>query len=104
MTSWTERPEALKQKMKDSVKRFRHNRKLTLLEYKGGMVCTQCGYNKAIPEVYEFHHSDPTQKDPSWGKMISNNHRIGKMKKEIDKCVVLCANCHRETHYKLKSA
>lgn len=102
MSTWSERPEALKQKQKDAVARFRKNRKRTLLEYAGGMKCQRCGYDKDIPDVYEFHHLDPTQKDPSWGKMITNNHRIETMKAEVEKCVVLCANCHRETHWELK--
>lgn len=102
MSTWSKRPEALKQQQKDAVARFRKNRKRKLLEYAGGMKCHRCGYDKDIPDVYEFHHLDPTQKDPSWGKMIANNHRIETMKTEVEKCAVLCANCHRETHWELK--
>ena len=102
MSSWSIRPEALKKKQIEAVARFRKNRKKTLLEHAGGMKCCRCGYDKDIPDVYEFHHTDPSQKDPSWAKMIANNHRIENMKQEVDKCIVLCANCHRETHWELK--
>lgn len=65
------------------------------VKYKGGG-CSVCGYNKCISAL-EFHHSDPSQKDPTW--------RIGwsweRLKIEIDKCVLLCANCHREEHEKI---
>ena len=102
MSTWTIRPKALRDKQVAAVSRFRKNRKRALLEYAGGMKCIKCGYDKDIPDVYEFHHKDPAKKDPSWGKMTANNHRIDTMKAEIDKCVVLCANCHRETHWELK--
>jgi hypothetical protein len=98
VSAWSELPEKSKEDRKASVKRFRKNRKLRLLELKGGMKCTKCGYDKPIPDVYEFHHRDPTEKDPNWGKMIANNHRIESMIQEIEKCDLLCANCHREIH------
>ena len=98
MSTWSELPEKSKEDRKASVKRFRKNRKLRLLEFKGGMKCIKCGYDKPIPDVYEFHHRDPAEKDPNGGKMNVNNHRIETMMIELEKCDVLCANCHRETH------
>ncbi len=80
----------------------RRNRKLKLLTYKGGMKCTVCGYDKPIPDVYEFHHRDPLEKDPNWGLMFKNNHKLDKFYPELDKCDVLCANCHRETHFNMR--
>ncbi len=86
----------------ERISNFRKRRKRELLEYAGGIICRECGYDKDIPDVYEFHHLDPDKKDPSWYKMFANNHSIEKIKSEIDKCIVLCANCHREMHWKLK--
>jgi hypothetical protein len=63
--------------------------------YKGGG-CKICGYNKCI-EALEFHHLNPDEKDftiASGGKTVSWDT----IKKEIDKCILLCANCHRELH------
>ena len=65
------------------------------LDYKGGC-CTICGYSKFYGAL-EFHHKNPNEKD--FG--ISNSrHRTfdDKIKAELDKCVLLCSNCHREVH------
>ena len=69
--------------------------KIKAIEYKGGK-CIKCGYNKC-PGALDFHHLDPNEKDPSYNlfKTIFNN----RLKKELDKCVLLCSNCHRELHY-----
>jgi hypothetical protein len=71
--------------------------KLLAVEYKGG-VCEKCGYNRCIAAL-EFHHTDPKEKDfiLSGVKSYVFNERI---QKELDKCQILCSNCHRETHYK----
>lgn len=69
------------------------------VNYKGGK-CVQCGYNKYIGAI-EFHHLDPTQKD--FG-IAQNQKNFGEShKKELDKCVALCSNCHRIEHERLKS-
>lgn len=64
------------------------------LEYKGGK-CTHCGYNKCKASLH-FHHLDPNQKEfklsGNWGLSWS------KIKKELDKCELVCANCHGEIH------
>lgn len=64
------------------------------VDYKGGK-CSKCGYNKCLAAL-EFHHLDPKTKDKNW-----NSFRFkfsDKMKTELDKCVLLCSNCHREEH------
>jgi hypothetical protein len=78
-----------------SVVKYRQNIKKKALLYKGGK-CEICGYN-TCNEALEFHHKDPNQKD--FG--ISHKGYVKsweKVKIEIDKCVLLCANCHREVH------
>lgn len=63
------------------------------VEYLGGC-CKNCGYNKYLGAL-QFHHRDPTQKDPAnFNKWLS----FEVMKKELDKCDLLCANCHAEEH------
>ena len=64
-----------------------------MVEYKGGS-CNLCGYSKCL-NALDFHHLNPKEKDFS----ISNTNRsFEKMKSEIDKCIMVCSNCHREIH------
>jgi hypothetical protein len=61
-----------------------------------GAKCQLCGYQKCA-EALEFHHLDNDRKDFS----ISNSGHSrswARVKDEIEKCVLLCANCHREVH------
>lgn len=65
------------------------------LEYLGSK-CSRCGYNKCVTAL-EFHHKDGSEKE--FG--ISDRDIVLdwiKIKQELDKCEVLCANCHREEH------
>lgn len=57
-----------------------------------------CSCGEDHPSCLEFHHKDPTQKDLSIADAISNGWSISRMIKEIEKCEVLCANCHRKVH------
>ena len=84
------------------ISAFRRQRKLDALEYKGGMKCSRCGFSELVPDCYAFHHRDPSKKDPSWGKMKTNNASWEKLKQELDKCDVLCHNCHSIVHYELR--
>lgn len=65
------------------------------LEYKGGK-CVRCGYDKCSGALV-FHHRDPSEK----GFYISGKSLCklyDAVKKELDKCDLLCANCHAEVH------
>ena len=66
------------------------------IDYKGGK-CEFCGYNK-YRGALEFHHKDPTQKDPRGLKA----YKLTRLFAEVDKCLLLCANCHREEHARLR--
>ena len=68
------------------------------VEYKGGR-CENCGYDRCL-DALEFHHKDPTQKDFSISSK-GYTRSWDRVKKELDKCTILCANCHRELHAKL---
>jgi len=61
--------------------------------------CSECGYDKSRAAL-EFHHLDPTKKDFSISSRWTISH--DKLKEEIDKCIMLCANCHRELHEEIK--
>ena len=81
------------------VKRRKKIKQLAV-EYKGGKCC-KCDYNKCI-DALEFHHKDPTQKD--FGIATKGFTRSWeKVKKELDKCILVCSNCHKEIHYEIKT-
>lgn len=56
--------------------------------------CSQCGENH--PAVLDFHHTDPTEKEIS----VSQSKSKKQILSEIQKCIVLCSNCHRKLHWK----
>lgn len=62
--------------------------------------CKVCGVSDNV--VLEFHHREPKLKKCSISKMIKDKYSISNIQKEIDKCDVLCANCHRLLHHSLK--
>lgn len=70
-----------------------------LVEYKGGK-CQKCGYNKCEGAL-QFHHRNPNEKDFTLSQVNLNDtdFSIDKLKQEVDKCDLLCANCHFEEHY-----
>lgn len=70
------------------------NRKLKAIEYKGG-ACLKCGYSKYYGALH-FHHVDPATKTASWVKI--RLWSWDKVLQELDKCVLLCSNCHAEEH------
>jgi hypothetical protein len=74
--------------------------KLKCIEYKGGE-CVKCGYNKCAAAL-DFHHMDPTQKDISISKLRLTTFN-DKVKEELDKCILVCSNCHREIHWEQKN-
>ena len=78
----------------EAVSSFRKRRKENLIRLCGGK-CSLCGYNKCIGAL-EFHHINP--KDKSFGISTGNCHKIEDDIAEVKKCLLLCANCHREIH------
>ena len=78
-----------------SVSKRRKAIRLKAVQFAGGK-CIRCGYNK-YPEVLEFHHRDQKQKlfGIGQGGLTRSWERI---RTEIEKCDILCANCHREIH------
>jgi hypothetical protein len=79
----------------ENVSKQRRGRKLKAIEYKGGQ-CKICGYSKCASAL-EFHHLDPNEKDFSFSaKGLTRSWE--KQKIELDKCALLCSNCHKEVH------
>lgn len=61
-----------------------------------------CSCGESDPVVLEFHHRDPKDKRSTISAMLSNSCSMKVLTDEIEKCDVLCANCHRRLHHKLK--
>ena len=84
--------------LSEAVQRRRDKIKQLAIEYKGSK-CEICGYNKCIAAL-EFHHKDPAEKD--FGISAKGYTRSWEaVKIELDKCILVCANCHRELHSSL---
>ena len=69
--------------------------KLNKLKLERGGCCELCGYNKYLGAL-QWHHLDPTIKEYSIGKRRGLKEET--LKEELDKCQLLCANCHAEVH------
>ena len=74
----------------------RENMKQRCLEYLGGKKCTRCGVDSLPYTCYEFHHVNGN-KVCEISKMLNKPWKL--IKTELDKCIVLCRNCHGITHY-----
>lgn len=82
----------------NSVIDWRKRTKDKLIEYKGGK-CVICGYNKCSRSM-DFHHLDPNEKN--FG-ISGSTKSISKLKKEVDKCILVCKNCHGEIHDEIEN-
>jgi len=78
-----------------AVRKRRKKIRQSAIDYKGGR-CQSCGYDYCI-EAMEFHHLDPSEKDFGISQKGYTRSWV-RIKEELDKCILLCANCHREVH------
>lgn len=74
------------------IRRFRA--KAAAVKYLGGR-CSKCGW-QGNQAAFAFHHKNPNQKDFVIGNVANKKWEI--IKKELNKCVLLCANCHAIVH------
>ena len=77
-----------------NVTNFRQRRKALLVRISGG-ACSLCGYDKCIGAL-EFHHINPEDKE--YQLSSGNCHSLEQDINELKKCLLVCANCHREIH------
>lgn len=77
-----------------NLRRFKVKR--TMLEYKGGK-CQICGFDKYLASL-AFHH---TANDKSFEISGDHSRSWENIRKELDKCVLLCQNCHAEEHERI---
>jgi len=79
--------------MSDDRVLFRQTQKLKAIEYKGE-VCLDCRGKNFLPAVFHFHHRDPLTKEFT----LRDGKSWDRVKTELDKCNLLCANCHITRH------
>lgn len=86
---------------KDTIRVIKKRKlnKIRAINYLGG-VCKECGLKSNIYWIYDFHHCN---KDKEFGLCDEMGHSWEKLKIELDKCELLCANCHRTKHWNLKN-
>ena len=92
------RVHAIEKKSRDKRKMGNKQR---AVNYLGGE-CSVCGYNKCL-EALEFHHKDKRNKNSSLAQILQDKHWKDIIL-ELNKCVLVCANCHREIHAKNKES
>ena len=66
-------------------------------DYKSKLQCSHCGEKHVA--TLQFHHVDPSDKDREVSRMVHEGLSVDSVLEEIDKCIVLCANCHSILHY-----
>jgi len=84
----------------DAKKVKRIQNKYKAVEYKGGC-CNRCGQMFECLDVYDFHHRNPSEKEQSLNNLVNSNWN--NIVKELDKCDLLCSNCHKITHWELRN-
>lgn len=78
-------------------KEYRRNIRAWLDEYKSTLKCEKCNENH--PACLDFHHREPNEKETALGDAIRLGWGKKRILKEIEKCNILCSNCHRKLHY-----
>ena len=81
-----------------AITAIRHALKKELIRRKGGK-CEKCGYDKCQAAL-TFHHLNPDEKEFTIADFTnSTNVKLDEAFAEIEKCALLCSNCHQEFHY-----
>ena len=81
---------------KNRHRRVKQNR--TSIIKRMGSKCSECGYDQCQAAL-ELHHLDPSTKDAHTTKHLRHITDNVRLTEELSKCVLLCANCHREAHH-----
>lgn len=85
---------------KDQEKNRIYSRRQELIdrfnEYKSQLSCTMCGETEVC--CLDFHHNDPNDKDFTIAIAAKSGYSWERLLSEIQKCTVVCANCHRKIH------
>lgn len=87
------------QRAVESGKRYRDRNADYVKEVKQNASCVQCG--ESHPAVLDFHHIDANEKDFEISRIGSGSFES--LLEELQKCIILCSNCHRKLHWNEKA-
>jgi hypothetical protein len=82
--AWPRQKRVYIERKKDFIKKFNSK-------------CSKCGYSKNLSALC-FHHIDPTLKKLKLDTRSIGTRSMKVLLKEVEKCILLCSNCHAETH------
>ncbi len=88
--------EHLLRKQAEKNKRFAENRRKWLVECKKSLKCVRC--EESHPATLTFHHKDKSEKSFEIGNALKLGIGLKRLLAEIEKCEVICANCHAKEH------
>lgn len=81
-------------------KNKRKENKQKAVDYKGGC-CKRCGIVSTCLDIYDFHHVNPNEKEDSLNRLMNSSWEY--IVTELDKCDLLCSNCHKITHWEIRN-
>ncbi len=82
-------------RLKSNIK-IRDKNRAYVTKYLEDKSCIKCG--ESNPVCLDFHHREPSEKVKTISRLKSSGMSIKALIKEIEKCDVVCANCHRKIH------
>ena len=94
-------PEKAKEYYRQKARRRKKEIQKWYHAYKDTLSCKRCGEEENV--CLDFHHLDPSTKELNPGLMVGQSYSKARIKKEIQKCIVLCSNCHRKEHAKIRN-
>lgn len=86
-------------KLNNKEKKYSSHKQSLYNQLKSLSKCEICG--ESYGPALHFHHIDPSSKKDNVSKMINSTYSLEEIDEEIDKCIVLCANCHLKLHWNL---
>ena len=90
-----------KEKYIKKAKKYRDTFVEWFTDYKKTLKCEVCGDNRYW--VLDFHHKDPKEKDIEVSVLVRRCNKK-KLIEEVNKCMVVCSNCHRDIHHNEKQS
>lgn len=90
------RSECSKQKRRDHLNRIRSDKRKLIESYKDDKSCKYC--DECENACLEFHHLNPNEKDFQISRAVSSGKTWEEILIEIEKCDIVCSNCHKKIH------